>query len=64
VGLLEAYNYSWVLGWWSGMSQYYNLRGELTLWGWWGLALVYVGFAVAVACFGARHAAASSWLAG
>ena len=46
------------------MSQYYDLRGELTVWGWWGLVLVYAVFAVLVLWLGTRHSAsASTWLA-
>lgn len=53
-----------MLGWWSALSSYYDLRGELTLWGWWGLVLVYVLCAGLAAWFVARwHARAAVWLA-
>lgn len=45
------------------MSSYYDLRGELTLWGWWGLVLVYVLFVVLLAWFLVRYSARSAvWL--
>lgn len=47
------------------MAQYYDLRGELTLFGWWGLVLIYVAFGLLVVWFGSCHgAAARAWLAG
>jgi NADH-quinone oxidoreductase subunit L len=49
--LLEIYNISWHLGWNSYFNLFYNLQGELTYWGWWGLNFIYILFFIFIYLF-------------
>jgi NADH:ubiquinone oxidoreductase subunit 5 (subunit L)/multisubunit Na+/H+ antiporter MnhA subunit len=51
VNLLDIYNSSYYLGWQSYSVLFYNLKGELTYWGWCGLIFIYLSFGIIIVYF-------------